>query len=81
MKTRNFLSILDVAMLATSNGVAAPNEYVRDYDYVATDDDSRFTSRIRALDGLKRSLLEELGTYVASVIKVNRDSLGKAYLT
>ena len=60
---------------------AIEKEYIRDYDYIATDYDSKFTSRVNAIDGLKSTLLNELGTYVASVVEVNKDAMGNAYMT
>ena len=78
MLARGFL----IALIISSHSVTAEEkEYVSDYEYQATDYDSKFTSRINAIDGLKTSLLEELGAYVQSVINVNKDSLGNAYMT
>lgn len=56
-------------------------EYIRDYTYVATDYDSKITSRINAIDGLKASVLDEIGVYVGQVIEVNQDALGNAYMS
>jgi TPR repeat protein len=55
---------------------AASREYVRDYSYQADEFDTKYTSRIRAIDGVKQSLVEELGTYVQSVVNIKKDSSG-----
>ena len=56
-------------------------EYVRDYHYHGADFDTRETSRVNAIDGVKRELLDELGTYVGSVVKMHQDSLGNSYMS
>jgi TPR repeat protein len=56
-------------------------EYIRDYNYLAAAYDTETTCRVNALDGVKRELLEELGTYVGSVVKLHQDSLGNSYMS
>lgn len=56
--------------------VASPNEYIRDYEYTADEFDTKYTSRIQAIDGVKQSLIEELGTYVQSVLNIHEDKKG-----
>lgn len=63
----------------SSASFSATQEYIRDYDYQATDYDSKYTSRINAIDGVKRELIEELGTYLNSVVNINEDSYGNKY--
>lgn len=78
----NLPSLLLVSSLSWSGFVqAAAQEYVREYDYVATEYDSKYTSKIAAVDGMKQELLNELGTYVQSVTKIHKDDLGDAYMT
>ena len=60
---------------------AATQEYIRDYSYSASRFDSEYTSRIRAIDGVKQSLLDELGVYVASVVNVNKDQFGNVHMS
>lgn len=67
--------------IAVSSTYAGVRNYVRDYTYVATKYDSKYTSRLYAIDGVKRSLLNEIGTYVQSVIRIYRDSLGKVNMS
>jgi uncharacterized protein len=73
--------LLMVACLIVQIAQAEVKEYVRDYNYHGTDFDTRDTSRVNAIDGVKRELLEELGTYVGSVVKMNQDSLGNSYMS
>src|SRR5512135_1949012 len=60
---------------------AEVKEYVRDYSYQAERYDTKETSRVNAIDGVKRELLDELGTYVGSVIQQKQDSLGNSYMS
>jgi len=68
-------------LLSASLSEAATQEYIRDYSYPASRFDSEYTSRIRAIDGVKQSLLDELGVYVSSVINVNKDQFGNAHMS
>ena len=74
MKPLAFASLLLLTPFSVS---ATSNEYVRDYTYEAGDYDSKFTSRVHAIDGVKQSLIEELGTYVQSVFNVTKNSDGE----
>ena len=74
-------ALLLVTCLVAQLAQAEVKEYVRDYNYHGTDFDTRDTSRVNAIDGVKRELLEELGTYVGSVVKMNQDSLGNSYMS
>ena len=60
---------------------AGVKEYVRDYTYQGAQVDTRATCRVNAIDGVKRELLDELGTYVGSVVKIHQDSLGNNYMS
>lgn len=73
--------LLVILSVATLNVSAAIQEYVRDYSYPASRYDSEYTSRIRAIDGVKQSLLDELGVYVSSVINVNKDQFGNVHMS
>lgn len=55
--------------------------FVRDYDYIATEYDSKYTAKIAAVDGLKSTLLDELGVYVQTEINIQQDSFGRSYMT
>lgn len=75
---RGFLAVLILAPLVAK---AEVKEYVRDYSYYAERYDTVETSRVNAIDGVKRELLDELGTYVGSVIRQKQDSLGNSYMS
>ena len=79
MVLSRLLMLLLFAFPMTS--LAATQEYIRDYNYSASRFDSEYTSRIRAIDGVKQKLLNELGTYVASVIEINIDSFGNVHMS
>ncbi|TNF33125.1 MAG: hypothetical protein EP315_08740 [Gammaproteobacteria bacterium] len=60
---------------------AKVQDYVRDYSYTATPFDSEYSCRISAIDGVRQSLVEELGTYVQSVFKSHSNELGEVFVT
>ncbi|HEB81307.1 MAG TPA: hypothetical protein ENJ11_00430, partial [Gammaproteobacteria bacterium] len=68
-------------LLVCFTAQAAIREYIRDYKYQADDFDTRYTSRVCAIDGVKQNLLEELGTYVQSVINISESSDGSKSVT
>lgn len=78
---KKWLQSIILWSLALGSVSAATQEYVRDYSYPATRFDSEYTSRIRALDGVKQTLLDELGVYVSSVININKDQFGNAHMS
>ena len=80
---RTIYTILLAVLVLTAPQFASAKikEYIRDYEYQATGYDSEYTSRISAIDGLKSSVLEEIGTYISDVISINKDSLGNAYIS
>ena len=65
----------------TSPIKAQVSEYVRDYSYHATKFDSEYTSRINAVEGVKTTLLDEIGTYIQSVVLMKEDSNGGNYFS
>ena len=82
MRIRNMVQTLLLAVCCTvPQAQAEVKEYVRDYNYHGMDFDTPETSRVHAIDGVKRELLEELGTYVGSVVKLHQDSLGSSYMS
>lgn len=79
-------NLLSCFMLLVLCGVsittyAKAQQYVRDYSYTATPYDSEYSSRISAIDGVKRTLIEELGTYVQSVFKSYSNEMGEVFVT
>lgn len=73
--------LLAVAIFASQPAHAEIREYIRDYNYQGETFDSAATCRVNAIDGVKRELLDELGTYVGSVAKQHQDSLGNSYMS
>lgn len=53
--------------------------YIRDYNYNASDADSKITSRTNALDQVKLILLQEIGTHIRQEINITKDGLGNSY--
>jgi TPR repeat protein len=76
---KRLASLLPVLLFSVT-AVAASKTYIRDYTYTAGDLDTRYTSRINAIDGVRHDLLQELGVYVQNVVEVHRNSLGERYL-
>lgn len=62
--------LLAVFLLPAGSAVAAPVSFTREYTYQASDIDSKVSSRMIALEQVKRILLEEAGTYVKSETQV-----------
>ena len=76
-----FHSLLIAAGLGAQLAQAEIKEYIRDYNYQGETYDTAASGRVNAIDGVKRELLDELGTYVGSVVKLNQDSLGNSYMS
>lgn len=57
-------------LFAHSEVAAAEKTFQREYNYQASEADSKLTSRAMALEQVKRLLLEELGTYLESRTEV-----------
>lgn len=74
-------TLLMAACCAALGAQAEVREYVRDYSYHGAEFDTAATCRVNAIDGVKRELLEEIGTYVGSVVKLHQDSLGNTYMS
>jgi tetratricopeptide (TPR) repeat protein len=66
MKHIVLIAITIASALLAGAALAAPQTFTREYIYEANDYDSRLTCRAIALEQVKRSLLEELGTYLES---------------
>jgi TPR repeat protein len=73
--------LLLAACCGAQSAQAEVKEYIRDYNYHGAAYDTETTCRVNALDGVKRELLDELGTYVGSVVKLHQDSLGNSYMS
>jgi len=78
-----FLSIMVIAFLFLTTGTALAEKvtFVKEYNYNASDLDSKVSSRTIALEQVKRLLLEELGTYLISETEVKNFRLTKDQVT
>jgi len=82
MMKKHFLNtLLVMTFFSTSLSQAEIKEYIRDYRYQGENYDTQSSCRVNALEGVKRELLDELGTYIGSVVKINQDSLGHSYMS
>ena len=70
-----------LALAVTATVFANPKEYIRDYSYQAQSYDTQQSARVQALDGVRSELVEELGVYIQSVIKIKQDQLGNSYMS
>lgn len=73
--------LIFLLIITATTATAETREYIRDYTYPASRYDSEYTSRIRAIDGVKQTLLDELGVYVSSVININKNQFGNAHMS
>ncbi|MDP3260416.1 MAG: hypothetical protein Q8M34_07515, partial [Thermodesulfovibrionales bacterium] len=78
-----FLSLMVIAFLFLTTGTAFAEKvtFVKEYNYNASDLDSKVSSRTIALEQVKRLLLEELGTYLISETEVKNFRLTKDQIT
>jgi len=77
-----FFALVFIAFLfLTATAFAEKVTFVKEYNYNASDLDSKVTSRAIALEQVKRLLLEELGTYLISETEVKNFRLTKEQVT
>ena len=77
-----FLALPVIAFLfLTATAFAENVTFVKEYNYNASDLDSKVSSRTIALEQVKRLLLEELGTYLISETEVKNFRLTKDQVT
>ena len=78
-----FLSLMVIAFLFLTAGTAFAEKvtFVKEYNYNASDLDSKVSSRTIALEQVKRLLLEELGTYLITETEVKNFRLTKDQIT
>lgn len=61
-----------ILILLFFNSLAQEKSFIREYYYRASEDDSKITSRQKALTEVKKLLIEELGIYVESYVNWER---------
>jgi hypothetical protein len=72
------LLLICLSLLAFSSPVKAETKtFIKEYTYQASEFDSKASSRILALEQVKRLLLEELGTYLESSTEIRNYQLTK----
>lgn len=77
-----FLPLMVIAFLFfAATALAEKVTFVKEYNYNASDLDSKVSSRAIALEQVKRLLLEELGTYLISETEVKNFRLSKDQVT
>ncbi|MEK7789079.1 MAG: hypothetical protein AAB283_04110, partial [Planctomycetota bacterium] len=77
-----FFSIMVIAFLfLTATAFAEKVTFVKEYNYNASDLDSKVSSRAIALEQVKRLLLEEVGVYLISETEVKNFRLTKDQVT
>ncbi len=71
-----------IASLFLADIASAENKtFIKEYTYMASDIDSKVSSRAIALEQVKRALLEQLGTYLISETEVKNYQLTKDQIT
>jgi TPR repeat protein len=76
-----WLLLLILPIFIAAKAQAEVKEYIRDYNYQGESYDTVASCRANAISGVKRELLDELGTYIGSVVKMHQDSLGNSYMS
>ncbi len=78
MKKYLFLPLIWLSILLFSSSATCETKaFIKEYTYQASEFDSKASSRILALEQVKRLLLEELGTYLESTTEVKNYQLTK----
>lgn len=60
---------------------AIERNFVRDYHYEASEDDSKNMARTKALAQVKKVLLEEIGVYIRSYVKIEQSTNKEDFIT
>ncbi len=81
MKQTITLIIVSILLSSFSPAGAETRTFIKEYTYQASDFDSKISSRTIALEQVKRLLLEEAGTYLASETEVGNFQLTKDRIT
>jgi tetratricopeptide (TPR) repeat protein len=76
-----FFSSLLFLFILNNLAFAENKTFIKEYSYLASEDDSRNSSRVIALREVKRLLLEELGTYLESETVVKNFQLTRDRIT
>ena len=71
------LTFVACFFLPANGGFAETKVFLEEYTYQASEADSKLSSRVIALEQVKRLLLEKLGTYLKSETEVKNFQLTK----
>mgnify|MGYP001564398392 CR=1 FL=1 len=71
-------TIICALWLITDISSASEKVFIKEYLYHASDIDSKVSSRVIALEQVKRLLLEELGTYLLSETEVKNLAISES---
>lgn len=69
-----FFGLLIVSLFTLHSAQA--KTYIRDYNYEASEADSKLSSRAIAMDQVKKLLLQEIGTHIRQKINITKNSRG-----
>lgn len=67
-------AIKQIEINKTNSNFNNQKDFIAEYTYRASDTDSKVSSRKRATQELKRTLLEEIGTHITSSLKITKQS-------
>jgi len=81
--TKSIVSVLVLLISLFLANIASANNItiIKEYTYMASDIDSKVSSRAIALEQVKRALLEQLGTYLISETEVKNFQMTKDQIT
>ena len=79
----SYTSLFALALFLILTSVASAENviFIKEYTYMASDIDSKVSSRDIALEQTKRALLEQLGTYLISETEVKNYQMTKDIVT
>lgn len=73
---KRFLVIVTLVLYVFPQAGAEDKTFIRDYYYQASENDSKVSSRNKALLEVKRLMLEEIGVYIESYVNYGIEQLG-----
>src|SRR3989304_104368 len=76
-----FTLVLILFLILTSIASAETVTFIKEYTYMASDIDSKVSSRAIALEQVKRALLEQLGAYLISETEVKNYQITRDQIT
>ena len=81
IKLNLVLGIILTSLIFANPVFAETKTFIKEYTYMASDIDSKVSSRAIALEQVKRALLEQLGTYLISETEVKDFHMTKDQIT